>query len=308
MTISKGNFKEINKMSSKSDFPGDSPLPPPNEKIAEFPRAAEPRPRLVFETIADLRSGEEEEYLIEGFVPEKSVGLFWGRWGSFKTFAAFDWALHLAYGFGSWHGAKLPGEPCDVLIIAREGRKGFVKRIDAFKKHHGIAEDTECLTFMRSAISFLDDFWVCPNEKRHPCHWQEFPARPYRHRGTGSAGRGYGQGAADNAVHGTAATDWRAYGRGRYRCPPRTFTIQTSSSPSLIVSPSKRPLPRAFLKFLLQGAALGHARLAIAAVDKLPLMNRPGICEPCGADRRSVAADFVLDAALDDRFVNRVPD
>jgi AAA domain-containing protein len=116
-----------------------------------------PKKRFVFETVADLRSGEEEEYLIEGYVPEHSTGLFWGKWGSFKTFAAFDWALHLAYGFKDWHGAKLPGEPCDVLIIAREGRKGFVKRIDAFKKHHNLTEDPEHLTFMRSAISFLDN-------------------------------------------------------------------------------------------------------------------------------------------------------
>ena len=118
---------------------------------------ADKPPRFLFETIADLRSGEEEEYLIELFVPERSTGLFWGKWGSFKTFAAFDWAFHLAYGFKDWHGAKLPGEPCHVLIIAREGKKGFVKRINAFKKHHGLTEDSEHLTFMRSAISFLDN-------------------------------------------------------------------------------------------------------------------------------------------------------
>jgi hypothetical protein len=118
---------------------------------------ASPKQRFVFETVTDLRSGEEEEYLIEGYVPERSTGLFWGKWGSFKTFVAFDWAMHLAYGFKDWHGAKLPGEPCDVLIIAREGKKGFVKRIDAFKKRHDLKVDSERLTFMRSAISFLDD-------------------------------------------------------------------------------------------------------------------------------------------------------
>jgi hypothetical protein len=122
----------------------------------EPPRTENP-PRFVFETTTDLRSGEEEEHLIEGYVPEHSTGLFWGKWGSFKTFVVFDWALHLAYGFKSWHGAKLPGEPCHVLIIAREGKKGFVKRIDAFKKHHNLTEDPEHLTLMRSALSFLDN-------------------------------------------------------------------------------------------------------------------------------------------------------
>lgn len=122
----------------------------------DFPNAEKP-PRFLFETTADLRSGEAEEYLIDLYVPERSTGLFWGKWGSFKTFAAFDWALHLAYGFKEWHGAKLPGEPCHVLVIAREGKKGFIKRIDAFKKHHNLTEDPEHLTFMRSAISFLDN-------------------------------------------------------------------------------------------------------------------------------------------------------
>jgi hypothetical protein len=126
---------------------------PPDRIIAN----AKPKKRFVFETVADLRSGKDEEYLIGGYVPEKSTGLLWGKWGSFKTFVGFDWALHLVYGFKDWHGAKLPGDPCDVLIIAREGRSGFVKRIDAFKRHHGLTADPERLIFMRSAISFLDD-------------------------------------------------------------------------------------------------------------------------------------------------------
>jgi len=99
----------------------------------------------------------DEQYLIGGWIPETGVGLLFGKWGTFKTFVGFDWALHLAFGLADWHGAKLPGEPCDVLIIAREGRAGFVKRVDAFMRHHGIEKDTDRIVFMRSSISFLDD-------------------------------------------------------------------------------------------------------------------------------------------------------
>ena len=67
------------------------------------------------------------------------------------------WPLHLAFGLPDWHGAKLPGEPCDVLIIAREGHAGFVKRVSAFMQHHELTEDPKNLVFMRSPISFLDD-------------------------------------------------------------------------------------------------------------------------------------------------------
>lgn len=114
-------------------------------------------PRFLFETVADLRSMPDQEYLIDGWIPERSVGLLYGRWGSGKTFIGFDWALHLAFGLPDWHGARLPGEPCDVLIIAREGHAGFVKRVSAFMAHHGLTEDSKRLVFMRSPISFLDD-------------------------------------------------------------------------------------------------------------------------------------------------------
>jgi AAA domain-containing protein len=114
-------------------------------------------PRFLFETVADLRSMPDQEYLVDGWIPERSVGLMYGRWGSGKTFIGFDWALHLAFGLPDWHGAKLPTEPCDVLIIAREGHAGFIKRINAFMAHHGLTEDPKHLVFMRSPISFLDD-------------------------------------------------------------------------------------------------------------------------------------------------------
>jgi len=114
-------------------------------------------PRFLFETVSDLRTMPPTEYLIDGWIPERSVGLLYGRWGSGKTFIAFDWALHLAYGLPDWHGASLPAEACEVLIIAREGHAGFVKRISGFMKHHGLTQDTKRLVFMRSPISFLDD-------------------------------------------------------------------------------------------------------------------------------------------------------
>jgi AAA domain len=125
----------------------DAPIKVPHEKP----------PRFLFETISDLRSMPPAEYLVDRWIPKRGVGLLYGKWGSFKTFIAFDVALHLAYGLANWHGARLPGKPCDVLIIAREGHSGFVKRVEAFKRHHGLKDDPVRLVFMRSTISFLDD-------------------------------------------------------------------------------------------------------------------------------------------------------
>jgi len=126
-------------------------------EVLEHPRAKEAKPRFLFETVADLRSRPPEEYIIDGWIPERSVGLLYGRWGSGKSFIGFDWALHLAFGMPDWHGARLPGEPCDVLIIAREGHAGFIKRVSAFMAYHRIDSDPERLVFMRSPVSFLDD-------------------------------------------------------------------------------------------------------------------------------------------------------
>jgi hypothetical protein len=149
-------------MSDAGIFEPSSPIDaPPSwhddafDSIAARSRPA--KPRFLFETMTELRAHPAEEYLIDGWIPERSVGLLYGKWGSGKTFTGFDLALHLAFGLPDWHGAGLPGEPCDVLIIAREGHAGFVKRVDGFKAHHRIEKDSKNLVFMRSPISFLDD-------------------------------------------------------------------------------------------------------------------------------------------------------
>lgn len=112
--------------------------------------------RWPLETVADLRKLPPTNWLVDGWIPEETTGIVYGKWGSGKTFVVFDLALSLAYGFADWHGAALPGTPQTVLIIAREGQKGFQDRIDAFKKRHEIVNDPDKLLFMRKAISFLD--------------------------------------------------------------------------------------------------------------------------------------------------------
>jgi len=125
--------------------------------LRRAPTEEAPASRFKFETFSDLQSLPPAEYLMDGWIPERSVGLLYGRWGTGKSFLGFDWCLHLAFGRPDWHGAKLPGVPSDVLIIAREGHAGFVKRVNAFMQYHGITEQPTNLRFMRSSISFLDD-------------------------------------------------------------------------------------------------------------------------------------------------------
>src|SRR5262249_40444999 len=57
------------------------------EAVLDMPVRIEPgKKRFTFETIDDIFEGEDEKYLIDGWIPETGVGLFYARWGSFKTF------------------------------------------------------------------------------------------------------------------------------------------------------------------------------------------------------------------------------
>jgi hypothetical protein len=125
-------------------------LPPP----PGAPTGDKAKPRYLFETVADLRSMPDQTWLVDRWIPVRSVGLIYGRFATGKSFIAFDLLLHLVYGMKEWHGIKLPGVECCGLLIAREGGTGFKRRIDAFKKHHSITDDTDRIVFMRSPVNF----------------------------------------------------------------------------------------------------------------------------------------------------------
>jgi hypothetical protein len=116
-----------------------------------------PRGRFTFEKTADLRKLPPAQWLVKNWIPENATGIFYGKWAAGKSFIGFDLGLHLAFGMPDWHGAELPGQPCHVLVIAREGHQGFVNRVDAFKKHYGLVDDPDHLTFMRGSVSFMRD-------------------------------------------------------------------------------------------------------------------------------------------------------
>jgi AAA domain/RepB DNA-primase from phage plasmid len=113
-------------------------------------------PRYLFETVSDLRLMPPQTWLVDRWIPDRSVGIIYGRFASGKSFIAFDLLLHLVYGMEDWHGVTLPGIPCCGLLIAREGGTGFQRRVDAFKKHHNITDDTDRMVFMRSPVNFGD--------------------------------------------------------------------------------------------------------------------------------------------------------
>jgi hypothetical protein len=172
-------------------------IKPPNPRAAEFVslerfisdgppiangRAKDTKKRFLFETVSDLRSMPPAEELIEGFIPERSIGLLYGKWGSFKTFIGFDWALHLAFGMKEWHGAKLPGKTCEVLIIAREGTCWILETRRCFQvapRSNGRSQETR---LHGQTYIVPGRCWVCCTQRGDHGSRAAVPVRPGRYR------------------------------------------------------------------------------------------------------------------------------
>ncbi|WP_274627592.1 AAA family ATPase [Arvimicrobium flavum] len=125
-----------------------------HETTGEVPAPPKP-PRFVLETLDDLAKLPKPKWLVEGWVTENSTGILYGKWGSGKSFLAFDLGLHIAYGLPDWHGAEISGPPRKVLVLAREGHQGFVDRAEAFRRRHGIKTITPNFVFMRTPVNFM---------------------------------------------------------------------------------------------------------------------------------------------------------
>ena len=74
------------------------------------------------------------DYLVDDFLETGATGVLWGDPGTFKSFLAFDWGMHVAHG-DSWRGHKVEQGP--VWIIAGEGERGLRRRLAAWNKRHG---------------------------------------------------------------------------------------------------------------------------------------------------------------------------
>lgn len=127
------------------------PLPTPSNGPTEAPR-----PRIEVLSISDLRQLPPAKWLIERQMYEDGWGYIWGAPSCGKSFVALDQALHVAYARPTWHfGAKV-NVSGPVLYILQEGVRSFAKRIDAWKAHHKVAEDTGQFRLIRQRLNFMD--------------------------------------------------------------------------------------------------------------------------------------------------------
>jgi hypothetical protein len=85
----------------------------------------------------DLKPGTEPPFLVRGVVPRVGLTVIWGAAKTFKTFWALDVAMHIALGW-QYRGRRVQKGP--VVYCAFEGAEGVKRRVEAFRRHHRLAE------------------------------------------------------------------------------------------------------------------------------------------------------------------------
>jgi hypothetical protein len=90
-------------------------------------------PLIAFENI--VLDTSRRDYSVKGLLPRTGIVVVWGPPKCGKSFWATDIGLFIAFGW-EYRGRRV--QQATVVYIALEGRHGFPKRIEAFKKHHGV--------------------------------------------------------------------------------------------------------------------------------------------------------------------------
>lgn len=96
----------------------------------------------------------KSDMIIKGVIERDSLGVIYGDTGSGKTFLAGHVGFHVALG-RPWFGRKvLQG---GVIYIAAEGGLSMRRRVEAFRKHHGINQsDNVPFALIPSPVNLLD--------------------------------------------------------------------------------------------------------------------------------------------------------
>lgn len=117
------------------------------------------RPRLNFGAVwfADTdRAMEEPEWLVDDMLTRGDLSLVYGASGSGKSFFATHLAMAVVRG-EEMLGHKVM-QPGGVVYIAAEGRKGYKKRLRAYRQHFGIADGTPLpFVFLPIAIDLFSN-------------------------------------------------------------------------------------------------------------------------------------------------------
>lgn len=104
-------------------------------------------------SLADLAALPDPGWLVHGLIGENAFGTLYAPPKEFKSFAATDLGLHIAHG-REWCGLKV--RQTGVLYIVGEGASGISRRVEGWRKHHGISGHDAPFLILPVAVHLLD--------------------------------------------------------------------------------------------------------------------------------------------------------
>jgi len=124
---------------------------------AEQHRKAPAGRRVPMLNLQALREASQAvRWLCKRVVPADSIGMMFGGSGTFKSFIALDFALHVAHGL-PWMGRRTQQAP--VLFIAAEGGSGLWPRIEAWHKLRNLKWRSAPVQVVPVALDLQQDAW-----------------------------------------------------------------------------------------------------------------------------------------------------
>lgn len=108
----------------------------PAARVEAAPDAM-PAPLLPILNLTELQAASQSiTWAVKHIIPADSVGVLFGGSGTFKSFIALDFALHVAHGL-PWLGKKT--KKGAALFIAAEGGSGLWRRVQAWHEQRGMS-------------------------------------------------------------------------------------------------------------------------------------------------------------------------
>lgn len=105
-------------------------------------------------TLDELETLPPPSYLVDGFIVDDGLTVFYGDPGCGKSFMTVDLAMRIAMGW-EWHGQKT--ERTGVLYVAGEGVRGLGKRTRGWRIKHGVDRQKDIpFALMPTAAQILD--------------------------------------------------------------------------------------------------------------------------------------------------------
>jgi len=96
------------------------------------------RARFAFQRWDEITyAPDSSQWLVDKLLPTEGFGVIYGKWKQFKSFVALDLGVAISRG-SDWAGRKT--KRGIVIYLACEGGQGLTKRIEGYKRKHGIAD------------------------------------------------------------------------------------------------------------------------------------------------------------------------